>query len=111
MYVHVQLILSTGMTVAWVRLNKLTAEAHSERFKAIFSSVAKTYPSFSVEKSLVGILMDWSDQQFNGLEQAVEKDVAEAVVKGCQVYPTVCRLNVISMFEIQAFPYSFRFIS
>ena len=64
----------------------LTAEAYSERFKAIFSSVAKTYPSFSVGKSLVGILMDWSDQQFNGLEQAVGKDVAEAVVKGCQVH-------------------------
>ena len=76
---------STGMTVARVRFNKLTTEAYSECFKAIFSTVAKIYPSFSVGKSLVGILMDWSDQQFNGLEQAVGKDVAEAVVKGCLV--------------------------
>lgn len=88
MYEHVYNLycfFSIGMTVARVRLNKLTTEAYSECFKAIFSTVAKTYPSFSVGKSLVGILMDWSDQQFNGLEQAVGKDVAEAVVKGCQV--------------------------
>ena len=39
-------------------------------FQGHFNTVAKTYPSFSVGKSLVGILMDWSDQQFNGLEQA-----------------------------------------
>ena len=88
MYVHVYNLycfFSTGMTIARVRLNKLTIEAYSECFKAIFSTVAKPYPSFSVRKSLVEILMDWSDQQFNGLEQAVGKDVAEAVVKGCQV--------------------------
>lgn len=85
---HLQILfLHTGMTVARVRLNKLTTEAYCECFKAIFSTVANNHPSFSVGKSLVGIIMDWSDQQFNGLEQAVGKDVAEAVVKGCQVYP------------------------
>ena len=82
---YVTHVYHTGMTVARVHLNKLTQEAYSECFRAVFSSVTKQHPSFAVGRSLVGILMDWSDQRFNGLEQVVGRDVAEAVVKGCQV--------------------------
>ena len=29
--------------------------------------------------------MDWSDQQYNGLEEVVGEEIAKSVVKGCQV--------------------------
>jgi len=32
--------------------------------------------------------MDWLDQQLQGLEEAVGRDTAAAVVKGCQVHYT-----------------------
>jgi hypothetical protein len=51
----------------------------------MFGAVSSAYPKFKVGKSLLGIIMDWSDQQFSGLELAVGKDVAESIVKGCQV--------------------------
>ena len=54
-------------------------------FQGHFQYCGQNLPKLLVGKSLVGILMDWSNQQFNGLEQAVGKDLAEAVVKGCQV--------------------------
>lgn len=74
-----------GMTVGRVHLNSLNTEAYAQCFWAIFETVSKYYPKYSVEKSLHGILMDWSDQQYNGLEQVVGEDIAKAIVKGCQV--------------------------
>lgn len=67
-------------------LNKLTTDAYQKCFSSMFDAVSNAYPGFKVGKSLVGIIMDWSDQQFSGLELAVGKDVAESIVKGCQVY-------------------------
>ena len=78
-------IQHAGITVARVYLNKLTTDAYHKCFSSMFGAVSSTYPKFKVGKSLVGIIMDWSDQQFSGLELAVGKDVAESIVKGCQV--------------------------
>ena len=76
---------NAGMTVGRVHLNSLKTEAYAQCFRAIFNGVSKYHPSFSVGTTLVGILMDWSDQQYNGLEEVVGEDVAKLVVKGCQV--------------------------
>ena len=73
------------MTVARVHLNSINTTAYAQCFRAIFDRVSKYHPSFSVGKSLVGILMDWSDQQYNGLQEVVGENIAKSVVKGCQV--------------------------
>lgn len=74
------------MTVARVYLNKLTADAYCKCFEAIFRAASSATTKFAVGQSLLGIITDWSDHQFAGLEKAVGKDVAGSVVKGCQVH-------------------------
>ena len=71
--------------MARVYLDRLTADAYCKCFEAIFSAASSATPKFAVGTSLVGIITDWSDHQFAGLEKAVGKDIAESVVKGCQV--------------------------
>lgn len=73
------------MVVARVRLDSLDAQAYAACFNAVFICVKKNHPLFEVGKTLCGIILDWSDHQLKGLEQAVGKDVAGKVVKGCQV--------------------------
>ena len=89
-----------GMVVARVRMNNLTTEAYKQSFLAIFKTTSTRIPAFSVGGSLEGILVDWSDAQLTGLEQAVGKDIADKVVKGCQVSVTAlittCHLKVFS---------------
>ena len=70
-------------------LNKLTTDAYHKCFSSMFGAVSSAYPEFKVGKSLVGIIMDWSDQQFSGLELVVKRDVAESIVIGCQVYKLI----------------------
>ena len=66
-------------------MNHLTTEAYKHSFSAIFKTTSPRHPSFSVGGSLEGVLVKWSDAQLQGLEKAVGKDVANKVVKGCQV--------------------------
>ena len=76
----------TGIVVARVRLNQLNAEAYVHAvFSAIFTTTSTRHPEFSVEGTLAGIILDRSNTQVQGLEKAVGKDVADKVVKGCQV--------------------------
>lgn len=71
--------------MARVRMNKLDALAYRDVFDAIFSQVKKKCPSFSVGETLKGIVADWSDTQLNGLKSSVGVEVANRVMKGCQV--------------------------
>ena len=54
----------------------------------MFESVKKSHPQFEVGKTLIGVILDWSDQQMRGLEAAVGKDTAAYVAKGCRVHYT-----------------------
>ena len=75
-----------GHVVARVRLDHLTAEAYEHCFKSVFQTVKKTCPQFAVGKTLLGVVLDWSDQQMKGLEGAVGEDTAAKVAKGCRVH-------------------------
>ena len=66
-------------------MNKLTAEAYREAFKAAFSAVKSDHPEFEVGKTQQGILTDWSDTQLRGIEEATSKKKTAKVVKRCQV--------------------------
>ena len=62
-------IIYIGMTVVRVYFNKLTSDAYCKCFEAIFNAASSTMPKFAVGQSLVGIITDWSDHQFAGLER------------------------------------------
>ena len=87
-----------GMTVARVRLNRLDTEAYSKCFQTVFSTVRQDHPQFRVGKMLVGIITDWSDQQFNGLAEAIGEEPAEKLVKGCRVSQWCVRLIACTMY-------------
>lgn len=78
----------SGHVVARVRLDRLTAEAYEHCFKSVFATAKETYPQFEVGKTLLGVILDWSDQQIKGLEGAVGKETAAMVAKGCRVHFT-----------------------
>ncbi len=76
-----------------MRLNHINAEAYECCFAAVFATASSRHPEFKVGGSLQGILLDWSDHQLKSLANAVGKDTAEKVVKGCQVsktFLTIC---------------------
>ena len=69
-------------------MNRLNTDAYTEAFEAVFYTVEISHPGFKVGKTLQGIVVDWSEQQVNGLEAVVGKETAEKVIKGCQVHFT-----------------------
>lgn len=68
-----------------VRLNQVDTLAYEQCLRALLETVKEDHPTFAVGKTLLGIITDWSDQQYNGLVEVVSEDVAQNVVKGCQV--------------------------
>ena len=81
-------ILSTGHVGVRVQMNKLTKEVYRHAFQDILTTAKSDCPDFTVGETLKAIIMDWSDQQLQGLEEAVGRDTAAAVIKGCQVHYT-----------------------
>ena len=73
------------MVVARARMNSLTVGAYEKVFRSIFDTVHHDHPSFAVGKSLHGIITDWSDTQRRAIEQATSVEIANRVMKGCQV--------------------------
>ena len=45
-------------------------------FCVLFEAVKEDHPKLAVVVSLLGIITDWSDQQYNELANVVSKDVA-----------------------------------
>ena len=78
----------TGHVVARVRMNRISTEAYQQAFQAVFSTVRDDKPSFKVGKTLIAIVLDWSDQQLKGLEAVIGEETTAKVVKGCQVHFT-----------------------
>lgn len=74
------------MVIARIRLSKQNAAAHCIAFQKIFHRCSVANPDFKPGCSLLGILVDWSDAEANGLKQAVGKETAEKLLKGCMVH-------------------------
>ena len=92
-------IVSLGAVVARVRMNKLDAMAYSSAFQAIFDSVKTSCPHFGIGKTLEGIITDWSDAQLHGLQAALGEELANCVIKGCQVCFILCCLKLYYCLE------------
>ena len=61
----------------------------TESYKTGFSLMFKTCPTdFSKFGSLKGIIVDWSDTQTKRLRQAVGDDVADRLLRSCNVHRT-----------------------
>ena len=74
------------MVVARVRINKQTSAAYGLAFKKTFDKCSSINPNFKLGTTLVGVLIDWSDAEANGLKHAVGKELAENLLKGCKVH-------------------------
>ena len=73
------------MIVCRIHLTKQTHEGYALCFRLIFDRCKKEYPSFELGKTLVGIVIDWSDAEAQGLRDAVGEELTNQLLKGCQV--------------------------
>ena len=78
-------------TLKWVILARLhcdkeNTEMFHKAFKIMFATCKQDHPDFSLGKTLKGIVLDWSDSEREGIEQAIGKDLAGQLLKGCQVH-------------------------
>ena len=69
------------MAVARVLSNKENSQFYCTAFREIFQQ----YKDFDIT-NLKGIVLDWSDAERKGLEQAVGKEIAERLMIGCLVH-------------------------
>ena len=79
------------VTMKWVvvcriRITKQTQNAYAMRFRLLFQTCQKEQPRFALGVTLHGGVLDWSDAEANGLRDAVGSDMAEKLLKGCQVH-------------------------
>ena len=49
--------------VSRIRMNKQDANAHALAFKKTFDACKESYPEFSIGKTLLGVVVDWSDAE------------------------------------------------
>ena len=52
----------------------------------MFDRCKKECPSFEPGRTLVGIVVDWSDAEAQGLREAVGEELGNQLLKGCQVH-------------------------
>lgn len=81
------------VTVDWVvvsrvRMNKQGATAYALAYSKTFEKCKLARNSFELGKTLLGIVVDWSDAEIKGLGIAVGKEVATTLSKGCKVHWT-----------------------
>ena len=72
--------------VARLRCDKENTEMYQKAFKMMFATWKQAHLDFSLGKTLKGIVLDWSDTERAGIEQAIGKDLAGQLLKGCQVH-------------------------
>ena len=72
--------------VSRVRMDKQGKNAYHLAFSKIFAKCKTDTPNFELGKSLLGVIIDWSDAEIQGLGGAVGPDVARKLLKGCSVH-------------------------
>ena len=77
--------------VCRIHLTKQTHEGYALCFRLMFDRCKKEFPSFELGKTLLGktllgIVIDWSDAEAQGLRDAVGEELANQLLKGCQVH-------------------------
>ena len=74
------------IAVARIRSNKEDSEFYANAFKAVFKQCQQDHKEFAVGKTLKGIVMDWSDTERSGLQNAIGKELCDKLIIGCRVH-------------------------
>ena len=72
--------------VARMRANKEDTEFYRTAFSLMFQTCHTDFPQFKIESSLKGIIVDWSDTETKGLREAVGEELADSLLRGCNVH-------------------------
>lgn len=76
------------MVVSRIRMDKQDANAYALAYSKTFLKCKSVLDDFEIGKTLLGIVVDWSDAEIKGLGKAVGKDLAVTLLKGCKVHWT-----------------------
>ena len=76
------------VVVSRVRMNKQDASAYSLAYSKTFSRCKSSNSTFKLGTSLLGVVVDWSDAEIKGLGNAIGKELAITLLKGCKVHWT-----------------------
>ena len=74
--------------VARMRGNKEDSGFYKKAFELMFHTCQSYHSNFKVGESLKGIIIDWSDTEAKGLHELLGDNVADKVLKGCDVHWT-----------------------
>ena len=69
-----------------VRMDKQDAEAYALAYSKTFARCKAEIKDFELGKSLLGIVIDWSDAEIKGVKKAVGESMASTLLKGCRVH-------------------------
>lgn len=72
--------------VARMRANKENSDFYKKAFELMFQFCHKEYPQFQLDKTLKGIIVDWSDTERKGLKDTIGENMADKVLRGCNVH-------------------------
>ena len=67
-------------------MDKEGTKAHALAFKKPFQKCEDDHPEFNPGESLMGIVTDWSDAEISGLKEAIGKETATKVLRGCKIH-------------------------
>ena len=77
-------IFHAGAVVARVRMTKMTEVAYGAAVKAIFDRCNRENKC-DLAQTLKGIIVDWASAQIAGVKDALGKERAEELLRGCKV--------------------------
>ena len=72
--------------VARMRANKEDTEFYRTAFSLMFQTCHTDFSQFKIESSLKGIIVDWSDTETKRLREAVGEELADCLLRGCNVH-------------------------
>ena len=79
-------VLLQWIVICQIQVTSQSAQAYALCFMKTFEQCKKDHPNFTVGESLVGVVVDWSDAQCNGLRLALGKELADKLLRGCEVH-------------------------
>ena len=62
------------------------AQGEYQAFKKTFQKCEEDHPQFSLADSLLGVVTDWSDAEISGLGEAIGKEAAAKLLRGCKIH-------------------------
>ena len=72
--------------VACMRSNKEDAIFYKKAFELTFHYCGVNHSHFKVGETLKGVVMDWSDTEAKGLREVIGAEMAERILRGCNVH-------------------------